>query len=304
MKIAGAAGLLVMMLAGCKSYRQQDAEREETPVRGRINISADESFKPVIDEQIKVFEANNRFAQVNVEYKPEADCLKDFWNDSIRMVITTRSYTRGEERKIIDSMHASPSWDVIAHDAIAVIVNPASADSVFTMQQLKELLAGTSKMDLVPVFDGTKATSTVRYIVDSVLKDVPLSKNAMAAKSSQEVLDYVARTPRAVGFIGVGWIGNHEDPEQAGFLTKVKVAPIESQTEPGVYVLPVQANIYEKRYPMVRDLVYVLKEKFHLGLGYGFARFLRDRTGQLIFKRAYLAPAHENFILRTVQVNE
>ncbi|RYY59282.1 MAG: phosphate ABC transporter substrate-binding protein, PhoT family [Chitinophagaceae bacterium] len=297
-------GIVALLMVSCKSYQQQDEERIETPVRGRINISADESFKPVIDAQIQVFEANNRFAQVNVVYKPEAECLKDFGNDSIRMVITTRHYTKSEERFIIDSMKASPSWNIVARDAIAVIVHPSSPDSLFTMPELKEILNGTSKKALVPVFDGVQATSTVRYIVDSVLQGQPLSKTAMAARSSQEVIDFVSRTPNAVGFIGVSWIGNNEDPEQVSFLKKVKVALVGSITEPGSFVLPVQANIYEKRYPMVRDLVYVLKEQVHLGLGYGFAKFLEDRTGQLIFKRAYLAPAQENFILRSVQVKE
>ncbi|MET0637165.1 MAG: substrate-binding domain-containing protein [Chitinophagaceae bacterium] len=304
MKSLVVAGSCLLLFGACKTYRQQDEERLETPVRGRINISVDESFKPAIDEEIKVFEANNRFAEVNVSYKPEAECLKDFANDSVRMVITTRHYTRGEERYIIDSMHASPSWNVVAYDAIAVIVNPASPDSMFTMKELREILSGTSKTGLVPVFDGVQATSTVRYIVDSVLKDQPLGKNAMAARSSREVIDYVSRTPRAVGFIGVSWIGNYEDPEQVSFLQKVKVSRVESLVDSGAYVLPVQVNIYEKRYPMVRDLVYVLKEKVHLGLGYGFANFLESRTGQLIFKRAYLAPAQENFILRSVQVKD
>ncbi|RYY56878.1 MAG: phosphate ABC transporter substrate-binding protein, PhoT family [Chitinophagaceae bacterium] len=299
-----ATGTIMFTLASCKSYSEQDAERLETPVRGYINISADETFKPVIDEQVKVFNANNPDATVNVFYKPESECLKDLANDSVRMVIATRKYSKAEEKFIIDSAHATPSWNVVAHDAIAVIVHPSSPDSMFTMAQIRALLEGNAGSKLVPVFDGAQATSTVRYIVDSVLRGAPLSKNAMAAKSSQEVLDYVSRSPNAVGFIGVGWIGNHEDPEQVSFLKKVKVAWIESATEPGSYVSPVQVNIYEKSYPMVRDLVYVLKEKVHLGLGYGFARFLEQRTGQLIFKRAYLAPALENFILRPIQLNE
>jgi phosphate transport system substrate-binding protein len=48
---------------------------------------------------------------------------------------------------------------------------------------------------------------------------------------------------------------------------------------------------------MVRDLVYVLKEK-HQGLGHGFANFMSGERGQLIFKRAYLLPARQAFMIR------
>ena len=100
---------------------------------------------------------------------------------------------------------------VVARDAIAVIVNPSVTDSLFTMQELKEILTGKFRKKLIPVFDGVKATSTVRFIVDSVLKNESLSPDAMAARTSEGVIDYVAKNPQAIGFIGVSWIGNKED---------------------------------------------------------------------------------------------
>jgi len=113
----------------------------------------------------------------------------------------------------------------------------------------------------------------------------------------------VAKTPDAIGFIGVSWIGNKEDTSQMQFLKKVKIARLESTDKPGGYVLPYQVNIYEKRYPMVRDLVYILKEN-HKGLGSGFTDFLSGDQGQLIFKRAYLVPMQRNFTLRTARLRE
>ena len=62
----------------------------ETPTSGTIHISVDESFKPVIDSQLKVFESSFPDAHILVDYKPEADCLKDIYNDSTRLVIITR----------------------------------------------------------------------------------------------------------------------------------------------------------------------------------------------------------------------
>jgi phosphate transport system substrate-binding protein len=294
---------LLFFLARCTSYEEEKKKWPDTYDHGTIYISADESFKPVIDQQTRVYDSNYPGTKIIVNYKPEAECLKDFAVDSIRMIIATRGYTDNEDRFLYDSMKVEHSSLVIANDAIAVIVNPNSPDSFFTMQELKEILTGKFKRKLIPVFDGVKATSTVRFIVDSVLHSDSLSPNTVAARTSEGVIDYVAKTPDAIGFIGVSWVGNPEDSMQLGFLKRVKMASLESTDRPGGYVLPYQANIYMRRYPMVRDLVYILKEN-HKGLGTGFSDFLRSTPGQLIFKRAYLFPTLINFNVRQARLNE
>ena len=293
---------IALLFNSCNSQTEQSGD-EETLEKGTIHISADESFKPVIDSQIQVFESSYPDAKIIAHYKPEAECLKDFAVDSIRMVIATRGYTESEERFMSDSMRINPSKLVVAYDAIAVIVNPGSADTLFTMTEIKDLLLGRSAKKLAPVFDGVSATSTVRFVIDSVLKGQSLGANVTAAKSSEEVIDYVSKTANAVGFIGVSWVGNKEDSTQLSYLQKVKVAQIESTNEPGVYVSPAQYNIYYRRYPMVRDLVYVLKEK-NTGVGHGFAYFLSGQRGQLIFKRSYLTPAQMQLNVRNASLRE
>jgi phosphate transport system substrate-binding protein len=60
--------------------------------------------------------------------------------------------------------------------------------------------------------------------------------------------------------VGVSWVGNHKTHANKLF-EKVKIAQLESTDSKGSYVLPVQANIYYRRYPMIRDVVSILKEK-------------------------------------------
>lgn len=294
---------LFLWLAGCKSYRKQQDELPDHTGKGTIHVSADESFKPVIDEMVKVYESNHPGARIIVHYKPEAECLQDMLTDSIRVIITTRTYNKEERELLVDSMKVSPRSMTIARDGIAVIVHPSAVDSVFTMKEIREILTGRFKKNLIPVFDGVKATSTVRFVIDSVLQGDTLTAKAQAARSSEAVLDYVSNNPAAIGFIGVSWIGNPEDTGQLSFLKKIRVAGIESVDIPGRYVKAYQQNIYIKRYPMVRDLVYILKEN-HDGLGRGFANFMSGEIGQLIFKRSYLSPGQKRFENRPVRLNE
>jgi phosphate transport system substrate-binding protein len=155
-----------------------------------------------------------------------------------------------------------------------------------------------------PVMDGVSATSTVRYAIDSILQGKPLGKNVTAAHGSEEVVNYVANNPRAVGFIGAEWIGDRSDPGDTSFNKNVIVAALRCKTCLGTtYVRPYQANIALQRYPLVRSLYYILKENFS-GVGNNFVNFLQYERGQLIFSKAYLWPAGMHFEIRDVQLSK
>jgi phosphate transport system substrate-binding protein len=276
----------------------------DTPERGTIHISVDESFKPVIDSQIQVFEALNPQAKVIAEYKPEADCFRDLIKDSTRMIIVTRGLTEAEEKFYKDSLKYGPTWDKVANDAVTLVVNNRSGDTLLTMEKIKGILDGSTGDKEIAVFDGLNATSTVRFAVDSILKGKPFDpKKVFATKSSQEVINYVSTHDNAIGFVGVSWIGNKEDTAQLSFLKKVKIASVECNCPEKTFVKPFQYNILTRRYPLVRGLYYILKENYD-GLGSGFGNFMEYEKGQLIFWRAYLGPSKMNFNVRSATTNQ
>ena len=280
----------ILFTSGCTNYEKKLKSKPDYGDSGRINVSCDESFKPIVEELVRVYESNHRKTKINVSYKSESECLDDLLNDSVRMVIATRRANSYERSYIIDSFHTDPISQVTAYDAISIIVNPENPDSLLTMNEIRQILTGKFRENLIPVFDGVKATSTVRFIVDSVLKGDSLTKTAVAGRTSQGVIDYIAQTKDAIGFIGVSWIGTPEDSEHLASLKKVKAAQVERTDVKGRYILPTQPNIYLRRYPLIRELVYTLKER-HQGLGQSFANFMDQQIGQLIFHRAYLVPA-------------
>jgi phosphate transport system substrate-binding protein len=292
-----------MALVSCDhpTNKQTDTIRS-----GTINISVDESFKPVIDAEITAYEDSYPDAHIIVHYKPEAECLKDILYDTAtRMVIVTRGLTDKEGQFFDNSLSYVPHWDKIATDAIAVIVNAKSTDTVFTFDQLKKILTGRSVKKQSVIFDGLSSTSTVRFAIDSILKGEKFDTSAVkAVKNSQGVLDYVAANAGAIGFVGISWIGNPEDSAQVAMLKKVKMAYVRcDECLDSPYVKPSQLEIETRRYPLVRGLYYVLKENYS-GLGSGFTDFLQYERGQLIFRRAYLGPSKIGFQIRNVKINE
>ncbi len=293
---------VLIVFSGCNGNKNVRTDLD-TDVSGTIHISVDESFKPVIDSQIQVFEALYPNAKIIAEYKPEAECFRDLIKDSTRMIIVTRGLTPEEEKFYKDSLTYSPTWSKVANDAIAVIVNNNATDSVFTMNEIRGILDGSTGDKLIAVFDGLSSTSTVRYASDSILGGKPFDpKKVLGEKNSQEVINYVAENKGFIGFVGVSWIGNKEDTSQLSFLKKVRIASLECTCPEKTFVKPYQANIMRKRYPLVRGLYYILKENYN-GLGSGFANFLEYEKGQLIFRRAYLGPAKMNFNIREATFN-
>ena len=296
--------IFCMIFASCAD-KKSVAIVTDTPTSGTIHISVDETFAPVIAEQIKVYEALNPGTTIIAHYKSEVDCLKDFFNDtSNRMVIVTRGLTTKESRFMNDSLSFTPNSDEVATDAIAIVVNKDNTDTVFSLEQLHNLLTGKAGDKTSVVFDGLNATSTVRFVTDSILKGQQFDTNIVrAVKTSKDVLKYVANNPRSIGFVGFSWIGNPEDTAQVEVLKKIKIAYVKCEVCTDTpFVKPTQRGILSRRYPLVRHLYYILKENWN-GLGSGFINFLKYEKGQLIFRRAYLGPRMD-FDVRNVLIKE
>ncbi len=290
--------MLASVMVSCGgegSSQRQDIDRSDS---GVIYISVDESFQPVIDSEIQVFQALHPKAKIIAEYKPEAECLKDLEKDSTRMVIVSRFLTREEERGFKEKLSFYPSSGVVAWDAIALIVNQQSPDTVLYQADIRSILNGSIGGNKKVVFDGVKGSSVLTYVQDSILRGQPLdTSRAFGVNGSEEVLRRVENDKNLIGFVGVSWIGNPEDTAQLSFLMKVHIASVNCRCPEKSFVKPYQYNILTYRYPYVRGLVYILKENYS-GLGSSFVNFMESERGQLIFKRAYLGPAKINFLVR------
>jgi len=269
----------------------------DTPLKGKIYISVDESFKPVITEQIKVYESSYPDAHIEASYKSEADCFRDLQKDSTRLIIVSRGLTEDENEYYKQKLSFKVQWDILAYDAVVVITNKRSQDSVFTLSKLKDYLDGTDSSKYIAV-DGKNATSTVMLLKDSLLKSGSFGKNVMAAASSEELIKYVSNNENALGFVGFSWVGDADDPKQRAYNSSLRFGLIECKIcEKDTYAKPSQATIAAGQYPLVRPLFFILKENT-LGLGSGFVNFLSLERGQLIFRRSYLVPAKMNFTVR------
>lgn len=274
----------------------------DTPLKGTIYISVDESFRPVIEAQIKVYEASYPETHIIAAYKSEADCFRDLQKDSTRLIIVSRGLSDDEIKFYREKMNYAPLFDIVAYDAVCAIENIKTADSVFTMQQLTNFFEGSDSSKLI-VVDGRNATSTVNLLKDSVLRGKGFGGNVMAADGSKAVVDYISQNENAIGFVGASWVGDYSDPAQQAYFKKIKYALLQCKNcGKDVFAKPSQSTIYYNQYPLVRPLYFILKENA-TGLGTGFTNFLSYERGQLVFKRSNLVAAKINFQVRKTMIN-
>ena len=293
--------VVLIFMASCNSKKIKS--QTDTPQQGTIYISVDESFKLVIDEQIKVYESSYPDAHIVASYKPEADCFKDLQQDSTRMIIVSRGLNVKEKDFYQEKLQYKPQFLLIAYDAVAIIMNQNCKDSVFTISRLHDILSG--KENTIAVMDGKNATSTVRYLQDSILKGEKFGKNVVASKSSEDVINTITNRSDAIGFVGLNWVGDNYDRKQQELLKKIKLGQVECVRceEKGLFAKPSAASVSFAQYPLARPLYFILKENA-TGLGTGFSNFLSMERGQLIFRRAFLIPAILNFNKRTSKIEE
>lgn len=277
---------------GCGSQSPQTSR--DTTNEGTINISVEESFKPIIEQQLKVFHASFPKAHIHVSYKSEIECFKDFALDSTRMIITTRGLQHQEEEVMKNHLGFTPTFGILAYNAIAVVVSKKAPDSVFTMKDLSLILTGKNSKEAV--MDGNNLTGIIRFLKDSLVKQGTLGKNVQAAKGSEDLIQYIKNNPQAIGFVGMNWVGDKYDPKQVANQEAVKMALVECTLciEKGYYSKPSQSTISQGQYSLSLPIYYILKENAP-GLGSGFLNFLSEERGQLIFRRAFLVPAKMSF---------
>ena len=195
---------VLLLFTSCEDEKKKGPN--DTLSSGTIAISVDETYQPIIETQLNVFDSSYPEAHINAAYKPESECFKDFLSGKVRMILVTRELN-AQEKKYCDEAKIAPSSLAIARDGVAVIMNPAATDSVLTTDQLKAILTGQYSTKYTVVFDN-EGSSTVRFVTDSLLKGQTLGANVYAAKSNPDVIDYVSKNKNAIGFVGQSYVSH------------------------------------------------------------------------------------------------
>jgi len=292
--------IFVLILFSCKPKIKD--KYTDTYASGEIAIAVDENFRPIIQEEIDVFENMYSKASIVPNYTNEVNAINLLLKDSVRVAIATRPLSL-KEITFLNSKKFYPHSYKLATDAVALIINKSNPDSLITMGQIKRILSGeisewkeiypTSKLGKFQIVFDNSNSSTMRYAIDSIRNGQPLkAKQIFAQNTNPEVIDYVSKTPNAIGIIGVNWLGNHKkDTTNLSFKDEIRVMAVSGELKATVAnsYKPFQAYLFYGYYPLTRT-IYVIINDPRGSLPSGFTSFLTSDRGQRIILKSGLLP--------------
>lgn len=329
--------VFIVFILSITACNHRKVTRTDTPTSGVTEVGVDESFAPILDEQITVFESINSEASIIPIYTSDVKVYDLLLKDSIRLVLGTRELTEQEKLRVEEKKQRIRTLR-IAVDGVALIVNKANSDSLLTIEQLRHIVTGqitswkeinsNSQLGVIKTVFDTPNSSTVSFLRDSICNKKPMGKNvtAIAAEkksidvsqvtSNLAVIEYVANHPNAIGVLGVNWLNNPTDENNLSFINEVSIVAVSREqiaTQSNSYK-PLQYQMAleiahrnspvdnpEVGYPLTRD-IFIISTDAIGGLTAGFYNFIASDRGQRIILKSGLLPA--NRPIRLVNIKE
>jgi len=164
-----------------------------------------------------------------------------------------------------------PFATVIAKDGIAVIVHPSNSVTALNLEDIRVIYAGQisnwsrvgGEEKSIVVISRDTASGTFETFKKLALKDEKVRNDALMLASNQAVATTVARTPGAIGYVGLGYLS-----------AEVKALEIEG-------VRPSQETVVSGEYKLSRSLFMYTSRKPQ-GLAKKFLDFVLSLAGQRI----------------------
>lgn len=289
--------MAVIGLQACNNSQKLD-----NPARGTITIAADESFRPLVTQLTSAYSGIYPDAHFTIVFKPEQEAINQMLQDSARIVFTTRTL-KPNEQAVFNKLKIKGNATKIATDGVALIINRANTDSLMTMNDLQGLFTGKVKQwsqlaggnqtgPVTLVFDNNNSSNLAFVLSKFNVTDVQ-NLRVFTTKSNREVIDFVRENPSALGFIGVNWISDGDEPLTAELSRDLRVVGVSDKPKPtgrSDYYQPFQEDLGMLRYPLRRP-VYVLSRETHPGLGGGLVNYVARDAGSLIIYKLGLWPS-------------
>ncbi len=275
-------GLFFILLYACNSNKSK-----ETILTGSTSILVDETLLPIIEDQVVVFE-NQYDAKLKLIPESEKEAVLSFAKNKSGIIVLSRKLNK-EENTIFKNKKIVPRETPFAIDAIALIKNKKSKDSLVDIADVVDFLKGNRTKIKGLVFDNPNSSTMGYFSEVSGIKTLP-ENDVFSFKTNNEVIKYVAQNDGMIGVVGLNWLYQPKQ-EMTKFTDNITVLSIKDATS-NQYVYPSQENIATRKYPLARVL-YIINCQGYDGLGMGFSSFIAGEIGQRIVLKSGLAPMRE-----------
>jgi len=292
------AALLCLAGAGMSCSRLAE---QQTATKGSIKVLTSESHLDLIQKEAQDFTSLYKDAKVSVSGATTRGAIVALLNDSVSVIVVDRALNQ-EEEQVAQKAKMKLEKINIALDAVAVVVNHLNETQGISNQTLKDVLARritdwnqirgsglSGPVELVMTGRNSGIYELVKDYFFSLPGDIQAS---VVLPSQKEVIEYVAKSPQAVGLVSLAAL---KSPSVAPLVADsttavVKALSFAGQDSTGKPVLQklYQAHIYLGRYPLSYP-VYIYSRK-DSNLAAGFVSFITGTEGQKLILNWGLVP--------------
>lgn len=279
------------MLASCGERKPSRAWLAEDDV----DVSIDETFAPIMQDVVDSFGMMHKEATMKPVFCSEDSAIRMLVNDSLRCCIATRRLTENE-KLLVKSHSLAVKESLVATDAIAIIINKNTPDSLITVEDLRGIVSGKitrweqlsnkeRKGEMKLVFDHS-GSSTVRYMKDSLINGAELCGNVYASEggTNLSVIEMVKSSEGIIGVVGTNWLKEAKDSVLTSFRDlDVRVMKVARKAgKDAQYVRPFQYYIATADYPLLRSVYVLTTDPRVQSMVKNFYFFVKGQKGQTI----------------------
>ncbi|HII98459.1 MAG TPA: phosphate ABC transporter substrate-binding protein [Methanoregula sp.] len=293
--LIGAASLVAIVMlalaAGCTgsgttgvttpgTIAADDAPGSKIPAtagqRQKITVSGSTTVLPIVQNAADVYLKTHPNADIQISGGGSGVGIKSIGAKTVDIGMSSRDVTKDELAKYPDLVITT-----VAQDGIAIVVNPENEIPHITLAQIQDIylgkitrwteinganVAGTNNQ--IVVIGRDSASGTRVYFDEDLLEKQTPTKTMLEKNSNGAVLQTVAQTPGAIGYVSIGFISND-----------VKAVPIWYNDQK--IVAPSLENVKSHDYPVYRNL-YVITNGNPAGLAGDFIDYMLSPEGQTL----------------------
>jgi len=214
-------------------------------------IKGSDTVLPLTQKEAEVFMKKYPGSSIMVTGGGSGVGLAALQNGTTDIAQSSRKMKLDEKMKLQDAGKVFTET-IIAHDALAVIVNPSNKISQLTREQLESVYTGkvTNWKDVggddmnIVVYSRESSSGTFEFFKEHVLNKKNFTPTAMLMPATGAIVQSVSQTKGAIGYVGLAYLE-----------TSVKALKV-SYDKGVTYVVPSVENAMNKTYPITRPLYY------------------------------------------------
>ena len=248
-----------------------------------ITVYCDEGFQELMDQEIRIYEIEYPDKHIHMIYTSETEALRRLTTDSFAVVIVGRKLSEQERSDILHRTRLQAEEHSFATDGIAIIANRKLDRNTMPYNDIMSLLTNKSNAYNL-VFEGN-GSGVINYMFAQIAGS-PSRPSAYAAKNLNELVDYLQKDNKGIGFIPFSRISDENDTTAQQLLKKVKLLYVSRMDSTGKLVSSTasQSEIADGSYPLDRP-INIISHTMEEKVGTGFVNFLYgDKSGRIILK--------------------